>query len=84
LNNKDFKGHMPSELFRNVDNIVAVYLCLIIIGMFLWFISILIEIDITNYYRSRNRHFPFLSFFCSLFIPVFLIFWSVLPFVYRG
>jgi hypothetical protein len=82
----DFKHHMQYEEFQ--ASLPAIYVLLIIVGMFLWGVSVFFcEKQIVKYYRWTTRRFsqfPFFAFFLSLLFPIILFFASVAPFVYKG
>ena len=95
IQHDEFKAYIPHKQLQEL--MTAIYAVMIIIGLFLWALSVFVaERKISEYHAYKNRcdiqgcklgnvsvGFPILGYFLSMFIPVIQILANVGPFTIR-
>jgi hypothetical protein len=95
IQHDEFKAYIPHQQLQ--DSIIAIYAFMIIIGLFLWALTVFVaERKISEYHDYKNRcniqscrfnnvtvGFPILGYFLSMIIPVIQILFNVGPFTIR-
>ena len=95
IQHDEFKAYIPQQQLQ--ESIIAVYTFMIIIGLFLWALSVFVaERKISEYHDYKNRcnipgcrfdnahvELPIFGYFLAVLIPVIQILFNVGPFTIR-
>jgi hypothetical protein len=85
IQSTNFMRYVWSVHFK--QSFIAIFVLLMLCDLMFWVVLLVCERKIGDYHedyklRPNESHFPFASYFGSMFLPALMIFSNVTPFVY--
>jgi hypothetical protein len=76
----DFKKYVRYSEFA--ANMIAIFVLVLVVCFISWVLLVIAERAIDKFRENRQGGFPFLAFLGSYFLPAFMVFLNVSPFIY--